>query len=74
MCQYINEKFEDWDPEDSDDIDEEWEKFPKIIMPIILSNSWLFTTLLETSNPQKPGDGLEILNYLLGNFIRSATV
>ena len=53
MCTYIKTEMEDFDPEDSDDIDECWEQFPKMIMRVFTSNSWLFSTIVEKSNQEK---------------------
>lgn len=74
MCEYIEQQFEDWDAEDSDDIDESWEKFPKIILKVFTSNSWLFSNIIEKSNLKIQGEELDVMNYLVGNFIKSSLI
>jgi hypothetical protein len=74
MCEYIEGQFEDWDAEDSDDIDESWEKFPMFILKVFTSNSWLFSNIIEKSNQKTQGGELDVMNYLVGNFIKSSLV
>jgi hypothetical protein len=49
MVEYIEKEVEMDEGEDSDDLCEDWKKFPRFVFKVMNSNTFMFTSLIEMS-------------------------